>query len=89
MNKAKFYIILFFLLTDELALFAQQRLTLDEALRLAKLNTIEYREQENNFLKEYLSFKHFRTSLLPRISFSVNPFAINRTITERYDLKIT
>jgi hypothetical protein len=86
MSKAKNNIIVLFLwLALPGAVYSQTGITLEEVIALAKEHAFEYREVENEFLSDYISYRHYKTNLLPRINLTANPFSINRSLTERYD----
>lgn len=64
---------------------AQNCITLEDVLHLAKEYSMEYRESKNSFLFDYFAYRQYKIGLLPKISFNATPLTINRSISERYD----
>jgi outer membrane protein TolC len=67
------------------SIYSQSGITLNEVINMAKLHSLKYRENENKFLSDYMSYRQYRLGLLPKISLDATPFSINRSLSERYD----
>ncbi len=86
MSSLKAHIALLFCCVASIGnVFAQQVLTLNDAIELAKKYSVDYQENKVAFIADYLSFKHYQLGFRPEISFSFNPISYNRSYTERYD----
>lgn len=66
---------------------SQKILTLDEAILLARTNSIDYHSAKTAYLSDYWDYKLSKLKLYPKINFSANPVTINRSLTERYDFE--
>ncbi len=61
------------------------RLTLNEAIQLAKLQSISSFRSKNMYLSSYWDFRSFKASQLPGLNLYATPFNYNRSVTPQYD----
>lgn len=60
-------------------------LTLNEAIQLAKLQSIASFKSKNMYLTSYWDFRSFKASQLPGLRLNTTPFNYNRSVTPQYD----
>ena len=65
--------------------YTQTKLGLNDALQIARLNSVDYHSAKTDFLSEYWNYKLSKMSLFPKVNFNATPASINRSLTERYD----
>ncbi|MCT4645551.1 MAG: TolC family protein [Carboxylicivirga sp.] len=61
------------------------RLTLDEAISLAKLQSIASFRSKNMYIASYWDYRSYRASQLPGLRINTTPFTYNRSISAQYN----
>lgn len=82
--KQTLYIIIVLILCSQLA-SAQNELTMQETLLLARKQSLMAYRTRNVFLTNYWSFQSYKSSKLPHLNWYMNPVNYNRKMTVRYD----
>ncbi|MCG8579480.1 MAG: TolC family protein [Bacteroidales bacterium] len=63
----------------------QMRLTLGEAINLAKLQSLASFRSKNMYLASYWDYRSFKASQLPGLRLNTTPFNYNRSISAQYN----
>ncbi|WP_430816225.1 TolC family protein [Carboxylicivirga sp. RSCT41] len=63
----------------------QMRLTLEEAINLAKLQSLSSFRSKNMYLASYWEYRSFKASQLPGLRINTTPFNYNRSISVQYN----
>lgn len=63
------------------------RLSLSEAIQLAKLQSLSSFRSKNMYLASYWDFRSFKASQLPGLRLNATPFNYNRSVTPQYDFE--
>ncbi|WP_439183657.1 TolC family protein [Carboxylicivirga taeanensis] len=63
------------------------RLTLQEAVQLAKLQSLSSFRSKNMYLASYWDFRSFKASQLPHLRLNATPFTYNRSVTPQYNFE--
>lgn len=71
------------------SLFAQQTITLDDAIRIAQSNSFDAQLARFSFLSSYWAYKSYRAELLPSINLSGGLMNFNHSCVEARSLKNT
>lgn len=61
--------------------------SLDDVIKLAHAYSIDYQENIIRFLDNYLSYRQYKLSQLPKVTLNAIPITINRSLTDRYDFQ--
>lgn len=75
--------IIFFLLP--IFLFAQKRMTLTDAIEIARSESYDSKEAELSYLSSYWSFRQYKATWLPSLNLSGNLMNYNHSIVEARD----
>lgn len=81
--KQTLYIIT--LLFCSILLQAQNELSMQETMLLARKQSLDAYRTKNVFLSNYWSFQSYKSSRLPHLNWIINPANYNRKMTLRYD----
>ncbi|WP_373941433.1 hypothetical protein OEG92_17425 [Polaribacter sejongensis] len=63
----------------------QQKTTLIDVLNTASKHSLDVFKAKRQYGVNYWEFKSFKSSLLPKINFTAQPFTYNSALVERYD----
>lgn len=63
----------------------QHKISLDEILKIAREHSLDIFRAEHSYGTSYWQFKSYKSSILPKLDFSLSPFTYNRSLIERYD----
>ncbi|MDA3878844.1 MAG: TolC family protein [Prolixibacteraceae bacterium] len=79
------HISLLILLAIATSLPAQTPFSLDEALEIARQQSLDAFKAQNTFLAEYWSYQSYRSRQKPHLTWHLSPVTYNRKMTLRYD----
>ena len=91
-------IILIILIFTNLTIFCQDtvrisiekdtiRMTLEEVMELAEVQSLEAFRAQNMYLVGYWNYRSYKASLLPNVNLDIEPVSYVRAITKRYDFE--
>ncbi len=63
----------------------QMDMTLDDAIRLAKAQSLSSFKNKNTYLSQYWSYRSYKATRLPSLSLQATPVNYDRSVLQRYD----
>ncbi|MDO5970751.1 TolC family protein [Flavivirga aquimarina] len=68
--------------------YPKQILTLNDVLNLANKKSLDAFKAKREYGVSYWGFKSFKSSLLPKVDFTLQPLTYNRSVIQRYDSEL-
>jgi len=71
--------------TDDILDRPEQNISLEEILNIAGKNSLDVFKAKHQYGINYWEFRSYKSSLLPKIDFNIEPLTYNRSFVQRYD----
>jgi len=71
--------------TDDILGRPEQNISLEEILNIAGKNSLDVFKAKHQYGINYWEFRSYKSSLLPKVDFNIEPLTYNRSFISRYD----